>query len=137
MDRKKRIFVLPDKSLPTMVLKEGHSFLRFPIIMSNKYCGLFGLDPGNHQVEIMHIWHAPPNPLDAVGVFAVTYLQMVRGDFPSTCRTVRLDSIKSLNCIPPVRKRIKMLLKADGQIPTMPLSKFVPEGTPYSEEELK
>lgn len=36
VDRKKRVFVLPDKSLPTMTLKEGTSFLRFPTIMVNK-----------------------------------------------------------------------------------------------------
>ncbi len=52
VDRKKKVFVLPDKSLPTMVLKEGTSFLRFPTIMVNKYCGLFGLDTGNHPCEV-------------------------------------------------------------------------------------
>ena len=133
MDRKGRIFVLPDKSLPTMILKEGQSFLRYPVIMSTKYATLFGLDRGKHEPEIMHIWHAPPQKLDGgVGVFAVTYLQKVRGDFPSTCHTVSLDSIRALKCVPALRKRIKMLLK-DGSVPTMPLSKFVPEGTPYSE----
>lgn len=132
LDRKRRVFVLPDKRLPTMVLKEGHSFLRFPTIMATKYCSLFGLDKGAHEPEIMHIWHAPPNPLDSVGQFCVTYLQKVRGDFPSTCHAVSLDTIKSLKCTPAIRRRIKMLLQND-QVPTMPLNKFVPEGTPYAE----
>jgi 8-oxo-dGTP pyrophosphatase MutT (NUDIX family) len=77
LDRKRRVFVLPDYSLPTMTLKEGASFLRFPVTMSQKYCMVLGMDPGNHPVEVMHMWHAPPNPLDSVGLFAVTYLQRV------------------------------------------------------------
>lgn len=133
MDRKRRILVLPDKTLPTMVLKEGSSFLRFPIIMATKYATLFGLDRGNHDPEIMHIWHAPPNPLDAVGIFAVSYLQKVRSDFPSTCHSISIDSLRLLKCLPALRKRIKMLLKGEVIVPTMPLSKFVPEGTPYTE----
>jgi ADP-ribose pyrophosphatase YjhB (NUDIX family) len=96
VDRKRRVFVLPDKSLPTMTLKEGTSFLRFPTIMVNKYCGLFGLDAGQHATEILHIWHAPPNPLDAVGCFAVTYVQKVRSEFSASCNSVSLDTIKNL-----------------------------------------
>ncbi len=96
LDRKRRVFVLPDKSLPTMTLKEGTSFLRFPTIMVNKYCGLFGLDVGQHATEVLHIWHAPPNPLDGVGCFAVTYIQKVRSDFSATCNFISIDTIKSL-----------------------------------------
>ena len=101
VDRKRRVFVLPDKSLPTMTLKEGTSFLRFPTIMVNKYCGLFGLDVGQHPTEILHIWHAPPNPLDAVGTFAVTYVQKVRSEFSASSNSVSLDTIKSLKVSEP------------------------------------
>ncbi|MBN8134000.1 hypothetical protein J0J29_23400, partial [Vibrio vulnificus] len=80
--------------------------MRFPTIMTQKYCTLFGLDVGQHQPEIMHIWHAPPNPLDSVGIFAVTYLQKVRSDFPSSSNYISLDTINSLKCVPAIRKRI-------------------------------
>lgn len=127
LDRKRRVFVLPDKSLPTMTLKEGTSFLRFPTIMVNKYCGLFSLDPGQNPCEIMHIYHAPPNPLDGVGVFVVTYLQRVRNEFSAQANVVSSSTIRSLKVLPPVRRRIKQLLTEDT-VPTMPLDFICPEG---------
>ncbi len=77
------------------------------------------------------MWHAPPNPLDAVGMFAVTYVQKVRSEFSGSCNFVTLDNIKQLKAVPAIRNRIKLMLKADNIVPTMPLNFICAEGEPW------
>ncbi len=80
---------------------------------------------------LLLVRHAPPNPLDAVGSFTVTYVQKVRSDLPASSNCITLDEIASLKCPPSIRKRVRLFLESDGKLETMPLSCFVPEGAPY------
>jgi hypothetical protein len=78
--------------------------------------------------QVLHVWHAPPNPLDGVGLFTVTYVQKVRSEFSGSCNFVSLDNIKQLKAVPAIRNRIRLMLKSDNIVPTMPLNFICAEG---------
>ena len=86
------------------------------------------------KIGIIHIWHAPPNPLGGIGLFAVTYLQKIRGEFPSGVKKLdsgMMDSFKLSN--ESLKERLQVLM-TKGKVPIMPPSLFVPEGHPYKEK---